>query len=67
MFVLFLAELNGLNSWGTDIGNAHLDSETTEKVCVIVDPEFEKLEGETLIRWKAQHVLRCQDVVGTKD
>ena len=33
--VLFQAELNGLDYWGTDIGNAHLEAFTKEKVYVI--------------------------------
>ena len=36
----FLAELNGLELWGTDIGNAYLESYTSEKVCIIAGPEF---------------------------
>ena len=38
--VLFLSELNGLQAWGTDIGNAYLEAFTKEKVCVIAGPEF---------------------------
>ena len=30
--VTFLAELNDMELWGTDIGNAHLESHTTETV-----------------------------------
>ena len=31
---LFLAELNDLTAWTTDIGNAFLNATTTEKVCI---------------------------------
>ena len=30
--LLFLAELNGLVVWGTDIGNAYLEALTSEKI-----------------------------------
>ena len=33
--VIFLAELNGLDLWATDIGNAYLEAETKEKVYII--------------------------------
>ena len=32
--LLFLAELNGLTVWGTDIGNAYLEACTSKKVCI---------------------------------
>ena len=32
---LFLAELNGLDSWGTDIGNSYLEAFTEEKVRIV--------------------------------
>ena len=47
--VLFLTELNGLESWAVDIGNAYLKAFTKDKVCVIAGPEFEPLEGHNLI------------------
>jgi hypothetical protein len=33
--VIFVAELNALQSWCTDVGNAYLESLTQEKVYVI--------------------------------
>jgi hypothetical protein len=56
--VLFLAELNGLQSWATDIGNAHLEAETSEKACIIAGPEFGDLKGHTLVIFKALCGLR---------
>ena len=56
--VTFLAELNGLELWGTDIGNAYLESYTTEKVCIIAGPEFGKYDGHTMIIQKAQYGLK---------
>jgi Reverse transcriptase (RNA-dependent DNA polymerase) len=38
--VLFLAELNELQLWATDIGNAYLEAYTSEKVYIISGPEF---------------------------
>mgnify|MGYP000190688541 CR=1 FL=1 len=51
--VTFLAELNGLEAWATDVGNAHLEAETSEKVFVVAGPEFGELEGHTLVTWIA--------------
>jgi len=38
--VLFLAELNGMDTCAGDIGNAYLEAYTQEKVCFIAGPEF---------------------------
>jgi hypothetical protein len=38
--VLFLAELNQLELWVTDIGNAYLEAFTSEKVYIIAGPEL---------------------------
>ena len=43
--IAFLAEHNGLNLWGTDVGNAYLESYTKEKVCFRAGPEFGEKEG----------------------
>jgi Reverse transcriptase (RNA-dependent DNA polymerase) len=40
--VTFIAELNGLEVWSTDVGNAYLESYTQEKVYIIGGPEFEQ-------------------------
>jgi hypothetical protein len=56
--VIFLAELNGLETWATNIGNAYLETETLEKVFTIAGPEFGELEGHTLITFKALYGLR---------
>ena len=52
--VTFLAELNELELWGTDIGNAYLESYTKEKVCFIAGGEFGELAGHTFMIIKAQ-------------
>ena len=56
--VTFLAELNDLELWGTDIGNAYLESYTKEKVAFIAGPEFGDLQGHTMIIVKALYGLR---------
>jgi hypothetical protein len=56
--MIFLAELNQLELWATDIGNAYLEAYTLEKVCVKAGKEFGKLEGHTLVIAKALYGLR---------
>ena len=38
--MLFIGELNKVETWGTDIGNAYLEAHTAEKVCIRAGPEF---------------------------
>ncbi|KAL7426750.1 hypothetical protein ACHAXM_000563 [Skeletonema potamos] len=57
-FAIFLAELNDLQVWQTDIGNAYLEAFTKEKVYVIAGPEFEDLEGHVLIISRALYGLK---------
>ena len=56
--LLFLAELNGLEVWGTDIGNAYLEVKISERVCIRAGPEFGPLAGHTLLIHKALYGLR---------
>ena len=57
--VTFLAELNDLELWGTDIGNAYLESYTSEKVAFIAGAEFgPELEGHTCVIQKALYGLK---------
>ena len=56
--IVFLAELNGLELWGADVGNAYLEAKTKEKVYIIGGPEFGLLEGHTLLINKALYGLR---------
>ena len=60
--ILFLAELNNLKAWATKIGNAYLEAKTSEKVFIIARPEFNELEGHTLIIFKALYGLRSSGV-----
>ena len=56
--VTFLAELNDLELWGTDVGNAYLESYTTEKVCFTAGDEFGEQAGHTFIIVKALYGLK---------
>ena len=56
--VVFLAELNQMELWGTDISSAYLCAETKEKLFIIAGPEFGALHNHVLIIFKAQYGLR---------
>jgi Reverse transcriptase (RNA-dependent DNA polymerase) len=56
--LIFLAELNQLELWGADEGNAYLEALTNEKVYIIRGPEFDDLAGYTLLIFKALDGLR---------
>ena len=51
--VVFLSQLNDLEIWGVDVGNAYLEAYTDEKLCIIAGPEFKELQGRLLIMIKA--------------
>ena len=55
---LFIAELNGMTAYATDIGNAYLEATTNEKVCIKAGSEFGDREGHLLIIYKALYGLR---------
>jgi Reverse transcriptase (RNA-dependent DNA polymerase) len=56
--IVFLAELNALELWGADVGNAYLEALTKEKVYIIGGPEFGEFKGHTLLTFKALYGLR---------
>ena len=47
--VLVISELNGLQSYATDISNAYLEAHTTEKLWIIAPPKFGPQAGNLLI------------------
>jgi hypothetical protein len=47
--VAFLSELNGLDLWATDIGNAYLEAKMSELLFIVSSPEFGDLEGHMLV------------------
>ena len=60
--VTFIAELNNLEVWQTDIGNAYLEAYTTEKVYVIAGPEFGELNGHIFVIRKALYGLKTSSI-----
>ena len=56
--VLFLAELNGLDLFAADVGNAYLEAKTKEKVCFVAGEAFGDYAGHILIIHKALYGLR---------
>ena len=55
---LFIGELDGMEPWETDTGNAYLRALTSKKVCIRAGPEFGELEERLLIICKKLHGLR---------
>ena len=55
---MFLAELNDLELWGADVGNAYLQALTREKLYIVGGPEFEALQGHVLVMYKALYGTR---------
>jgi hypothetical protein len=43
--VTAIAELNDLRVWGTDVGNAYLESATQEKIVFMAGEEFGDFTG----------------------
>jgi Reverse transcriptase (RNA-dependent DNA polymerase) len=56
--LIFIGELNGLEIWVTDVGNAYLEAATKEKIYFIAGAEFGELEGHTFVIVKALYGLR---------
>jgi hypothetical protein len=56
--VTFLAELNGMDLWATDIGNTYLKAYTAKKLVIVSGPEFREMEGHILIISKTLYRLR---------
>ena len=56
--VVFLSQLNNLEIWGADVGNAYHEAYTDEKLCIMAGPEFKELQGHLLIMVKALYGTR---------
>ena len=56
--MIFLAELNGIETWATDIGNAYLEAKTKERLVIVAGDEFGELKGHLLVIRKALYGLR---------
>ena len=57
---MFLAELNNLELWGADVGNAYLQALTKEKLYIVGGPEFEELQAHVLVMYKALYGTRSE-------
>ena len=55
---IFLAKLDNMKAWATDIGNAYLEATTKEKLYIIAGPELEELQGHILVIHKALYGLK---------
>ena len=55
---LFLAELNDMKAYATDIGNAYLEAYTSEKLVIKAGKEFGDQEGNLLVISKALYGLK---------
>ena len=60
--VVFLSQLNDLEIWGADVGNAYLEAYTDEKLCIMAGPEFKELQSHLLIMIKALYGTRSGGV-----
>ena len=56
--VVFVSQLNDLEIWGADVGNAYLEAYTDPNLCIIVGPEFKELQVHLLIMIKTLHGTR---------
>ena len=56
--ITFIAELNGLELWQTDVSSAYLEAVTTEKVAIVAGPDFGERAGHILVVFKALYGLR---------
>jgi len=56
--VIFLAELNSLELYAADVGNAYLGAKTKEKVYFVAGDGFGDLQGHALVIFKALYGLR---------
>ena len=55
---IFIAELNGMDTWTTDVGNAYLEVYTVEKIYITAGDEFGNRSGHTLVISKALYGLK---------
>ena len=55
---LFLAELNKLEAWATDVGNVCLEAYTDEKLYIVSGPEFRQREARPRNRAAAGRALQ---------
>ena len=56
--ITFLAELNNLCLWATDVGYAYLESFTSEKIVFCAGPEFGDREGRKSSKRRNERLIR---------
>ena len=56
--IIFLAELNGMETWAADVGNAYLEAKTSERIYIVAGPEFGDRKDHILVINKALYGLR---------
>ena len=61
--ILFVAELNNLKVWTTDVGNAYLEAYTQEKVYIGGGPEFRDRGGHVMLIKRALYGLRSSGLM----
>jgi hypothetical protein len=64
--ITFLAELNQLELWGADIGNAYLEAETKEKLYIVAGDEFGDRKDHILLIHKALYGLKTRERDGLR-
>ena len=60
---MFLSELNHLELWGPDIGNAYLQACIKAKWFIFAGPDLDELKGHILVMYKALYGTRTAGVV----
>ena len=55
---IFIAELNGMDTWTTDVGNSYIEAYTDEKIYITAGDEFGSRYGHTLVISKALYGLK---------
>ena len=55
---MLLAELNTLELWGADVGNAYLQALTNKKLYIVGGHQFEELQGHVLVMHEALYGTR---------
>jgi hypothetical protein len=65
--IMFLAKLNGLDIWATDVGNAYLEAKTQEKVYIIAGPSSENWKDTCLLYSRLCTVFGQAAYIGMRD
>ena len=55
---MFIAELNDLQLWGADVGNAYIQALTKEELYIVACPEVVELQGNVLVMYKVLYGTR---------